>query len=291
MNYILAATDLSAPARHAVERAALASRETGAQLGLLHVANLAPLERLRHLMQEPPESLQQRVQDVAREKMRELAEALSTRFGVVASIRVVQGSVLAELTKEVDAVAADLVVCGAKGESFMRHVALGSTAERILGRTKSPVLVVKQVVHEHYRRVLVPVDFTDYSLRAVQLARRIAPAARLTLLHAFEMPFEGRLRYANVDNDILNHYRVVGRQEVEQKMVELIVSAGLSLQSVDPMVLNGDPASRILEYEQELNCDLIVMGKQGNSLVEEFFLGSETKHVLAESQCDVLVST
>jgi nucleotide-binding universal stress UspA family protein len=44
---ILAATDFSAPARHAAERAALLSRATGASLDLLHVANLAPLERLR----------------------------------------------------------------------------------------------------------------------------------------------------------------------------------------------------------------------------------------------------
>ncbi|MEO7780826.1 MAG: universal stress protein [Candidatus Nitrotoga sp.] len=60
---ILAATDLSAFARHAVERAALVSQETGSSLDLLHVANLAPLERLRQLMMETPEGLQQRVLD------------------------------------------------------------------------------------------------------------------------------------------------------------------------------------------------------------------------------------
>jgi len=35
---ILAATDLSAPARHATERAALVSKDTAAPLGLLHAA-------------------------------------------------------------------------------------------------------------------------------------------------------------------------------------------------------------------------------------------------------------
>ena len=55
---LLAATDLSAPARHAVEQAALVSRETGASLDLLHMANFIPLERLRQLMLESPEELE-----------------------------------------------------------------------------------------------------------------------------------------------------------------------------------------------------------------------------------------
>lgn len=43
--------------------------------------------------------------------------------------------------------AADLIVCGARGESFMRHLLLGSTAERMLSETKCPMLVVKQAAY------------------------------------------------------------------------------------------------------------------------------------------------
>lgn len=41
--------------------------------------------------------------------------------------------------------------------------------------------------------------------------------------------------------------------------------------------------------EQELSSDLVVIGKHGSHVVEELLLGSVTKQVLAESQCDVLV--
>ncbi|MND54477.1 Universal stress protein family protein [compost metagenome] len=54
--------------------------------------------------------------------------------------------------------------------------------------------------------------------------------------------------------------------------------------------MHGDPGWRIVEQEQELECDLIVVGKQGASALEELLVGSVTKHVLNESQCDVLVS-
>ncbi len=46
---------------------------------------------------------------------------------------------------------------------------------------------------------------------------------------------------------------------------------------------------RIIEQEQELDCDLIVIGKQGETVTEELLLGSVTKHVLQRSQSDVLI--
>jgi nucleotide-binding universal stress UspA family protein len=81
LNNILAATDLSAPARHAIERAALISKDTAAALDLLHVANLAPLERLRQLMGATPADMEQRVLNAARQKLRDLATATIWRLG------------------------------------------------------------------------------------------------------------------------------------------------------------------------------------------------------------------
>jgi nucleotide-binding universal stress UspA family protein len=53
--------------------------------------------------------------------------------------------------------------------------------------------------------------------------------------------------------------------------------------------MHGDPAQQINAMEQEADADLIVVGKHGSHIAEELLLGSFTKHVLGESQCDVLV--
>lgn len=42
--------------------------------------------------------------------------------------------------------------------------------------------------------------------------------------------------------------------------------------------------------EQEWDCDLTIMGKHGENLLEKLLIGSVTKHVLNESQCDILIS-
>ncbi|NUN63155.1 MAG: universal stress protein, partial [Burkholderiaceae bacterium] len=116
------------------------------------------------------------------------------------------------------------------------------------------------------------------------------PGAELVLLHAFEVPFEGHLRYASVDEDTISHYRVVARQEATEKLQALCQAAALAPEDCHTIVQHGDAAVRIIEQEQEQDCDLIVMGKHGESALENLLLGSVTKHVLAESQSDILVS-
>lgn len=289
LGHILAATDLSAPARHAVERAALVSRDTGSRLDLLHVANLAPLERLRQLVSAGPIETDE-VLEAARQQLHRLGTGIERRFGVRADAHVVAGSLLHELVKKAADLDAGLLVCGAKGESIFRRFMLGTTALRILSTTACPVLVVKQAPHEPYRRLLVPVDFSPSSLRAIEHARRIAPRADIVLLHAFDVPFEGHLRYASVGDDTINHYRILAKQDATRRLDALREEAALDHGNSSLVVLHGDPSLRIIEQEQEQDCDLIVMGKHGEGLFEELLLGSVTKHVLAESQSDVLVS-
>jgi nucleotide-binding universal stress UspA family protein len=283
---LLAATDLSAPANHAVERAAMIARESGAALDLLHVVSFGPLEKLRKLMQNTSTAMQQRIIEATHGRLTTQAETLAKRYGISADVRVLSGALLNELHEA----SADMVVCGARGEGFMRHMLLGSTAERMLRRTRRPMLVVKQAVHETYKTVLIPVDFSSSSLRAIEQAKTIAPQAEIILLHAYEVPFEGQLRYASVEESTLNEYLLIAKHDATDSMETLCRQAGLALDQARYVLVHGNPSSSVIEQEQVQSADLIVMGKHGENLFEELLLGSVTKHVLAESQCDVLVS-
>ena len=290
VNRLVAATDLSAPARHAVERAASVAQATGAQLDLVHVATPAPIERLRRLAGQISSDLEKLMLEAPRNTMQELAQALMERHGLSAQVHVASGSLLTELRQHTETTNADLVVLGARGASFMRHMLLGSTADRMVSRATRPMLVVKQAPHEPYRTVLIPVDFSANSLRSIRLAQAVAPGARLILLHAFEVPFEGMMEYAGVQTDQIQQYRTNARREAQQSMQELRVAAGLPLESTPTLILHGDPSQLLVQQEQELDCDLIVMGKQRDNSVEDMLLGSVTRYALAQSQCDVLVS-
>jgi len=288
---LLAATDLSAPARHAVARAARLAKEADARLALVHVASQGALNELRKLLGTQPEPIEQRVLDQLREELSRLAADTGQPHGVTVVAHLAAGTVLQEILKHADAIDADILVLGARGESFMRHMALGSTAERLLRKTLRPILVVKQTPIDAYRRVLVPVDLSRWSVPALMLARAAAPHAELVVLHAFEVPFEGKLRLAGVQEDTINRYRTEAKQDALQRMRQLVAEAGLDSGVVRFSVRHGDASRHIIEQEQEQDCDLIAIGKHGQNVVEELLLGSVTKHVLAESNCDVLVST
>jgi nucleotide-binding universal stress UspA family protein len=203
--------------------------------------------------------------------------------------RVAVGVVVEEIVAQAEAGAADLVVLGARGEGFLRHVLLGTTAERTLRRITRPMLVVRQVPHEPYRRVLVAVDFSDSSAEALRVARELAPAAELVLLHAFELPFEEKLQFAGVSAAVIERYRRESEQLATAQLAAFARAAGIEPAAARLTVCHGDPSRVILEYEQAQDCDLLVVGKRGLSVVEELLLGSVTKHVLAEATADVLV--
>lgn len=287
---VVAATDLSAPARHAAERAALVAKDAGATLRLVHVINDPALGHLRRLVPESRDDVEPRIRQTIDRDVVRLGDHLAQVYGMTAQAEVVTGALIAGILGHAAANRADLLVLGARGASFMRHLMLGSTAERLIRRSDRPLLVVKQPPHERYRRALVAVDFSRSSLATLAVARAVAPQADLVLLHAYEVPFEDWMRTAEVREEALLHYQGIARRRASVDMHALLQSSGLDPAEVPTVILKGDPTLRIIEQEQELDCDLIVIGKQGETVTEEFLLGSVTKHVLQQSQSDVLIS-
>lgn len=289
LSSILAPTDFSGPARHAVERAACVAREHRARLHLLHVLHAGALERLCALVGVEGAVASELISDANR-RLEASAGDIRSQYASQVETSLRTGSILAEVEAQAEDMGAELVVLGARGAGFVRRLALGTTSERLLRTARRPVLVVKQKAHEPYRRVLVPLDFSDASVEGIKLARRMAPAARLVLLHAYEVPFESRMRMAGVDSGRIQDYRAQTRQAADQRLHDVAAAAGLRPGQWQPCLVRGDPSLAILEQEQEADCDLIVIGKQGAGMIADFLLGSVTKHVLAESAGDVLVS-
>ena len=118
----------------------------------------------------------------------------------------------------------------------------------------------------------------------------MAPDADIVLMHAFHIPLEGKMRYAQLDQETIQRYQVIAKQDAFEKLQSLRDRAGLPADKTWLVVSEGDAATRITEQEQECDCDLIVMGKHGEDAIEEMLLGSVTKRVLAESHSDVLIS-
>ncbi|NCT84653.1 MAG: universal stress protein [Comamonadaceae bacterium] len=287
---IVSATDFSAPARHAAQRAAQLARAGGATLTLMHTVGGSALDDLRRWLADDSRAAGA-VEAHARERLQALAAELGGHEGLDVGTQLSIGHPVEQLTRYADEVDAGLLVTGTRGAGFFRGVVVGSTAERMARRSGRPVLMVRQLPHEPYRRILVPVDFSDWSLAAIRLAQQVAPQALLVLMHAVEVPFEGKMRLAGVADDVIAHYRDAARQEARQRLGELATQAGLAADQVRLSTPDGaEPWMLIVQDEQEHDCDLVVIGRQGRHAIDEFLLGSTTRMVIADGAVDVLIA-
>ncbi|RPH59454.1 MAG: universal stress protein, partial [Burkholderiales bacterium] len=113
--------------------------------------------------------------------------------------------------------------------------------------------------------------------------------AQIDVLHAFEVPFESKLRFAGVADDEIHRLRQHARARAVDRVAKLVADAGVDATRVQRRVEHGYAPRVIVDAARHWDADLIVIGKHGESIVEDLLLGSVTLHVLGEARCDVLV--
>ena len=286
---VIAATDLSASSLYAVDRGFLIAQASGARYTVMHVLALDALEQLHGMLGERTAAVSQRISDDTRETLMALVADPARNRGISANISFELGQAYSAIAQRADATGADLVLLGAHGQGFFQRLLLGSTTSRILRKSKCPVLVVKNAAENNYRRARVAVDLSPGSEHAIRVTKQLAPSAGIVLLHIVDIPFENKLQFAGVEEDVINLYRAEACERAMGELHTLASAAGLSANEYIALALPGDATRQILASEERHDCDLVVMGKHGTHVTEELLLGSATKRVLAESRSDVLV--
>jgi len=283
---VLMATDFSAEAARAARRGALIAAEHSAPLRLLHIARMDLLSELRARIAAPTD-IEARVLDGAKRALETLAGELTPAAKSTPETIVRTGNVLEEILSAADH--SDLLVLGPRGEHPAYDLLIGTTAERLLLKSRRPMLVVKREAHGPYGNVLVPVDFSTQSIGALRFAQEIAPQARIHLFHAYESPYEGKLRQADVTEETITRIRLQYRDQALMNMQNLLDKWGSRLPQASSSVDCGSPKLLVPTRAESDRADLIVLGKHGHSRVGEFFLGGVSRHTLARAKCDVAV--
>lgn len=286
---ILVATDFSVPARHAVQRAALLTGPCQASLDLLHVLERGALDSLRQLGSHGKEA-QTQIRRDATSALQALAQSVELTPGAPASWHLAEGRPAQEIMVRADQVDAMMLMLGGRGARPLHDWLLGGTVERVMRLSRRSVLMVKHAARRDYQNVLVATDFSAWSTAATELAILLAPQSELSLLHVHELPFEGKLRYVGATPDAIEQYRDASRERGFNALQQAAKRSNLSQRKWRPLVLEGDPAERILDQAEELGTDLIVLGKHGLGMVEELLLGTVTRKILSQAHCDVLVA-
>ncbi len=290
---ILFATDFSRWARRAEDYACSLACSWRASLTVLSVAEFPP-----GLNPDYPVN-QQYLADLLKTASSQLADlkGRAERRGIVVTTRVATGIPSEEVIAAAKAEDSDLIVVGTRGKTGLAHVLLGSTAERVIRGAPCPVLTVRMEQADAEQgegapsmpvtldRILVPVDFSDCSLDALEYAAVMAQQAKASvmLLHVLEPVSYG------LDFD-LGHFR--SREDVREswtkRLEELVATHQHPNMPIEYRLRGGFPADSILDAAQTLPCDLIVMGTHGRRGVSHTISGSVAEAILRKARCPVV---
>lgn len=151
------------------------------------------------------------------------------------------------------------------------------------------MIVVRREPRTPYQRVFVAVDFSMQSVAALEFAAQIAPGAHLHVFHAFESPYESKLRRADVSEEAVRDLRSQYHDQAVANMRNMLEKSSLPADRASSVVALGNPRHVTHAAAAQHNADLIVLGKQGHSAIGEIFLGGVTRHTLSRAECDVAV--
>ena len=135
--------------------------------------------------------------------------------------------------------------------------------------------------------ILVPVDFSEKSECAARYAAALRRrfGSRLTLLHVLPPPHY-EFGAMEVGGSVLEElFR--SRAEQARQDLEAFLAGELPQEGVDRLLLEGDPAAKIVRTAHELVVSLIVMPTHGYGTFRRFILGSVTAKVLHDADCPV----
>jgi nucleotide-binding universal stress UspA family protein len=167
-----------------------------------------------------------------------------------------------------------LIVVGARGNNLVEGILLGSVSMAVLRRSRTNVLIMRHKIIEEMKaksyemfcpmilfRVLCPVDFSQYSDRAIALLSRTKGVRGVILLHVVS---QGETE-AEIEDAVQN-----AKTQIEA------IRSSLTAQGIEvrTIVRTGNPPIEITRIADEEDVSVIWMSSHGKGWFRELLLGS-----------------
>ncbi len=239
---------------------------------------------------------EQRAADYLEEVRSQLAQQGLTATGVV---RV--GPAEYEILEAARELECDLIAMASHGYGGLSRLWYGSTAERVLRGSETPVLLVKSFTGGeepadtryprpleplHWRNVLVPLDGSANAESALPAATRLAQkaGAKITLMRATPVIVHSGFLY---DVQVNAAYDTQGERDYLAGIAKRLRALGLE---VDVVVARGPATEAIASVVKGRVIDLVVMSTHGRTGLRRWLLGSVAEQLVRTMHTPVLLS-
>jgi nucleotide-binding universal stress UspA family protein len=210
--------------------------------------------------------------------------------GITVKSEIIRGISAADTILEfIDKLPTDIVIMGTHGKSGLKHLFQGSVAEKVVRLSPVPVLTVHRSTQNfRIKRLLVPIDFSLHSKKAIDYAVSLADTfkAYIDFVHVIEQEIHpsfyasGIYSISQIDKDLKN--RVI---ENMKAFVEDQLNPNIK---TDYIVCEGKSHKEIINLSKEEKTDLIVIATHGLTGLDYILLGSTTEKVVRWANSPVL---
>ena len=201
-------------------------------------------------------------------------------------IIVKMGSATKTILKEISIHNSDLVILGKKPRS--NSVLVG----RIARRTPCNLLVLPKETTLNFNKILVPVDFSDYSQLALNFVNKltISPKAEVYLNHVYNVPTS--YRYSGMTYE---EFAEMLKENADEKLNKMLSIANFPTQRVTTIYTLGKSNKEVFHVyieSKKKEIDLIVMGVKGMTSASVLLIGSTVERMIRiNDQIPLLVIT
>ena len=268
------------------------ARLTGAEVLLLFASTIHEPRKDFSMPNEWDRALAMQLR-ADRERLEALRERLSGQ-GAKISHSVIDGVPHRAILRAARELKADLIAVGTHDYRGLQHFLLGSTAERVLRHAPVSVLLARPQTDnaDGFSRILVPVDFSDVSERALEAAVSLCrPGGSVEVLHCWQLPSE-RLDVVLASDggqEIVHAVRPELQRRAEEIGDQLCAQYKRDDIEIEFTTSEGPPRRVIHERLEAGGFDLVALGCKGHNAFERLLLGSVAENAARHAPCSALI--
>lgn len=288
---IVVGTDFSEVGGEAIAQGMRVARHLSAELIIVHVGQVAEHTEGKPRYGTYDTEIRVLAESMFRERRAELTkihERLKGQ-GVEISKAIRSGEPSEGLCQAAEELQADLVVVG-HGKTGIKRFLLGSVAEKVIRRCRSNVLVSRGSTRNEFRRILVPVNFDQWSDPAIECAAALASRdAVIELLHCWHLPLGLEEVWGTQQTPMMSEIRQAMIDRIDEKLNELLLRhrkphLDILFDEVEASAQRG-----IFKRLDVGEYDLVVVGSHGREGVSRMLLGSVAEATMRHAPCPALI--
>lgn len=138
---------------------------------------------------------------------------------------------------------------------------------------------------QNLKKILAPIDFSEYSMEALRGAMELAKDldGELHIVHVVAPHF------ALLDKMREQARETLMLEEAEEELTRIRKDDCGNSASVLTQVMVGPPVPKLVEYAKEQQIDLILLATHGRTGIEHLMIGSVAEKLVRAAPCSVLV--